>query len=196
VSRIGKKGRDRLLIHWGIHHLHLKSLATIKPNGLVARADDLLFFRIHNKSVYFIDILAHDEDVFEQKKLLEIVDRNWPHLHVQINGMQTELERTPEDIKILRRNNLTHMEQVNGRLIMPTTGASAAGTPDEATLSFNRHQRELRWLEHKIRRHFLEYFPMCAWQWMAHIRLSGIWEKGFDIYETSINQPLRIQLQT
>lgn len=195
APKLASRGRDHLLIHWGIRHLHLSLFSTMQSNGFVTRSDELLFFRVHGNAVYLIDILAHAEpDVFEEKRLLEIVDRNWPFLHMQVNGISVGRQSTPKEIKTHRRNNMSYFGQVNGRLIMPTMGPSAAGTPTEASLSFNRHQRELHRLETEIRRDLLSYFPKCAEQWIAHIRLLGVWDKGFDIYEISTNQSMRIQI--
>ena len=118
---------DQHLLYWGNHHLHLSPLATIK-NGFVKRSDDLLFVRVEKGAAYLIDILPHaDPNLFVQKRVLEIVDNNWPNLHREVFGITGE-SLNPDEIKGLRKHNANTIDHVNNRSIMPTMGVTAAGT--------------------------------------------------------------------
>lgn len=192
IFKPGRKGRDHMQLHWNIKHLHLSPLKTLKPGGFVERADNILFFRIKEATAYLIDILPHDElDLFEQKSILEIVERNWPYLHKEIRGVLAGDELSAQDRHQLRRANLTHFESIDGRVIMPTSGVSSAGSSTEASLSFDRHGKELRSIEANIRARFLEYFPKSADRGLAHVRLTAMWERGFDVFEMFTSQAIR-----
>ena len=187
---------DKQLLYWGIHHLHLSPLSTIS-NGFVNRADNLLFARIENKTAYLIDILPHAEpNIFEQKRILEIADQNWPHLHKEVFGITPSSPLNTSEIKSLRNNNGNMLEYVNNRTVMPTMGVTAAGTPSDATLTFDRFQIKLGQLESEVRRDFLKFFPCFIPPWMTHVRLLGVWEKGFDICEVIKNQTCRVQIHS
>lgn len=195
VTRLAKQGRDYLLLHWGILHLHLNLISTIDSKGFVTRSDDLLFIRVQKDTAHLIDIQPHNRpSPFEEKKLLEIADRNWPYLHMHIKGLYGERILNPDQIRAVRRANIIHPETVNGRMVMPTFGVTSAGSPGQATLSLDRNLSELRIIEAKIRGNFLNYFPMSARQWVIQVRLGGMWEKGFDVYETTTRHVHRFTL--
>ena len=46
----------------------------------IYRSKYLLFIKLTNNEVYFIDILKHNSDNFLEINLLEILDRNWHFL--------------------------------------------------------------------------------------------------------------------
>lgn len=195
TSKLGKAGRDHMLLHWGIRHLHLSPISTKRPNGLVARADELLFFRIDGDVVYFIGILPHaDPSAFERKGLLEVVERNWPHLHHRLRTGYAERELNPTERRALRRGNVMHMEEIDGKLIMPTFGVSSAGSPIDATRAFDRQQLQLLDLERMLRSQPADVFPEIAELESANVRLKGMWEYGFDLVETSTGLERRVQI--
>jgi hypothetical protein len=195
AAKVGKAGRDHMLLHWRIRHLHLSPISTKKPNGLVARADELLFFRIEGDEVHFIGILPHaDPSAFERKALLEVVERNWPHLHHRLRTGYAERELTPAERRALRRGNVMHMEEIDGKLIMPTFGVSSAGSPADATRAFDRQQLQLLDLERMLRNQPADVFPEIAELESAHVRLKSMWEYGFDLVETSTGLERRVQI--
>jgi hypothetical protein len=196
TAKLGKAGRDYMLLHWGIRHLHLSPISTKKPSGLVARADDLLFFRIEGSVAYFVGILPHaDPSAFERKSLLETVERNWPHLHHRLRTGYVERELSPSERKALRRGHLIHMEEVDGKLIMPTFGVTSAGSPADATRTFDRQQLQLREIEQLLRDEPASVFPEIVELEVAHVRLKGMWEHGFDLIEMSTGLARRVQIQ-
>lgn len=195
AAKLGKAGRDHMLLHWGIRHLHLSPISTKRPNGLVARAGELLFLRIEGDVVHFIGILPHaDLSAFERKSLLEVVERNWPHLHHRLRTGHAERELNPGERRALRRGNVIHMEEVDGKLIMPTFGVSTAGSPADATRAFDRQQLQLRELEQMLRDRPAEVFPEIVELEAVHVRLQGMWEHGFDLIEMSTGLARRFQI--
>lgn len=197
IPNLGKKGRDYMLQHWHIRHLNLSPISSIDSKGLVKRADDLLFFKVDGDCVYFLDILSHAEPhVFEQKRLLSVVEKNWPQLHghVQRRGRAMEKTLKPEEMRQLRRHNINTFERIGGRIIAPGMGVSAGGTSLDAVRTYDRHQEELRHLEVRIRARFWEYFSQCNSQGLAHIRLTGLWTYGFDTEELFSGAQIRFKI--
>lgn len=195
AAKLGKAGRDHMLLHWGIRHMHLSPISTKRPNGLVARADELLFIRIEGDVVHFIGILPHADPIaFERKGLLVVVERNWPHLHHRLRKGYAERDLEPSERRALRRGNVMHMEEIDGKLIMPTFGVSTAGSPAEATRAFDRQQLQLLDIERMLRERPADVFPEIAELEAAHVRLKGMWEYGFDLVEMSTGLDRRIQV--
>lgn len=156
---------DKLLLTWGIHHLHLNSINTVDKRGFVARKhgeSELLRLRIKDDTAYLIDIVSHDEpDLFYNPRLLEIVDRNWPELHFAPNGITAEVFQS-DKIKALRSNNANFAIHVNGRAILPKSGVTATGIPIEVYGWYWALHAELRNIEADVRRRFYEFFPHSA----------------------------------
>lgn len=73
---------DKLLMLWDIRHIHLNTLEAHTNHEMrLNRSDDLLFVRVTNDAVYFIDIEKHNKPhVFSMFTLLEIVQNNWEFL--------------------------------------------------------------------------------------------------------------------
>jgi len=97
--------KDGLLLSWGIHHLHLNTIDSVGKDGFVARPkgrSELLLVRIEGHTAHLIEIVPHSEQhLFWNPRLLEIVDKNWPELHIAPNLITGE-RFTPEQIKNLR----------------------------------------------------------------------------------------------
>lgn len=183
--------KDDLLIHGGVHHLHLSSISTKGADGFVARGRgqaELLFLRIENDTAYLIDIRPHsDKNIFQDTQILEIVDRNWPSLHFSPKGITGNVF-SAESIKNLRTNNTNAALHVNGRAIYPTMGVFSDGMPMEAVMWHNNLMTQLINLEKDIRRRIFDYFPPPRWQWIADIRLTAIENKTVIIHELITNQ--------
>jgi hypothetical protein len=156
--------QDGLLLSWGIHHLHLSSKKTKGANGFVSRIpgqSELLFLRIEGGTAYLIDIVSHSEEHrFVNPRLLEIVDRNWPELHIAPK-LVTGNHFSPEQIKNLRAKGVNYAISVNGRTIFPKP-VSANGVPLEVQMRYQVLCDELRNVEADVRRRFYEYFPHKA----------------------------------
>ncbi|MCO4879028.1 hypothetical protein [Paraburkholderia caribensis] len=179
--------QDTLLLTWGIHHLHLNTIDTLDKRGFVARkrgASELLLLRIRGQTAYLIDIVSHDEaDLFDNPRLLEVVDRNWPELHHHAKGITGEVF-TPQKVKALRSNHANFAMHVNGRTIMPTGGVTASGVPIEVYGWYWALHAELRNVEADVRRRYYEFFPHSVspkqnWRAINVVRLVGIEDAYF-----------------
>jgi|GEM_PF-2959858 len=90
---LSKNKPDLLLNDWGVYHLHLSD--AYEPSGFCERTGPVLFCYFDHKSVYFLDILEHGrehKDVWVNKRLLEIINENWPqHLdQFKLNGLRAD----------------------------------------------------------------------------------------------------------
>jgi hypothetical protein len=179
--------QDTLLLTWGIHHLHLNTIDTLDERGFVARrrgASELLLLRIKEQTAYLIDIVSHDEPgLFDNPRLLEVVDRNWPELHFAAKSITGEVF-TPQQVKNLRSNHANFAIQVNGRTVLPTVGVTATGVPIEVYGWYWALHAELRNVEANVRRRFYDFFPHSVlpsqnWRAINVVRLVGIEDAYF-----------------
>ena len=78
---------DPLLKHWGINHLHPVADGQRDKQGfIVKRSSWILFFRVDKADAYLIDVLSHPKGVgWSNQALVQIADRNWPHLHTLVS---------------------------------------------------------------------------------------------------------------
>jgi hypothetical protein len=187
---------DSLLLTWGIHHLHLNTANTANKKGFVSRPrgnSELLMLRIHEQTAYLIDIAPHsDKDLFDSPRLLEIVDTNWPELHIEAKSI-TGSVFTPQEIRALRSKNCNFVMAVNGRTIMPRLGVMSSGAPIETIRMYDALQEEVLNVEANVRQRFYEFFPRrsspsTAWRAIHDVRLVGIEDEFFLIEEYSTKQ--------
>lgn len=132
VKHVFKKDcpKDFLLNDWDLYHLHLGEL---KPNAnFCDRTKYVLFCKITNNEVYFIDILDHTEDSsFACRKLLTIIRDNWiEQYNVQklndILGMEKEF--SDREYRKLREAGVTAILNIDGEYcISPNMGVVSSG---------------------------------------------------------------------
>lgn len=150
----GKKKRDPMLNHWDIRHLHLTSQEHRQENGLVARSDFLLYFRISKNDIYWIDVGLHkgpDSEKWLRVELLRIVQRNWPHTQ-SLSRHVTITEPEVSSFAIGRKHNINVYPSYKGSMIMPASmGVMTDGTPMLLTMQYQRFTDDLRAIEHNVR---------------------------------------------
>lgn len=182
--------QDGLLISWGIHHLHLSGIKTKGDSGFVSREwgqAELLFLRIEGDVAYLIDIVSHSEDyLFVNPRLLEIVDKNWPELHIEAKQVTGNIF-SPEQIKNLRTNGVNYILSVNNRNILPKP-VTTNGVPIEIQMQYRVLSDKLSNVEADVRRRFYEYFPYRIFSvprgpLIPEVRLVGIEDKYFVLQE-------------
>jgi hypothetical protein len=186
---------DGLFLSWGILHLHLNPIATQDEDGFVSRKRGgktvLLMLRIQQNQAYLIDIEFHsDPNLFVNTRFLEIVDRNWPELHMAPNGI-TGHQLSPEQIRALRSKNANYSIALENRTIF-TNIMSAAGIPMEIQYQYDALCIELENVERDVRRRFYEYFPFSlsatpTRPWIQRVKLVGI-EDDFFILRNQTTQ--------
>lgn len=184
--------KDGLLLSWGIHHLHLNTIDSAGKDGFVSRPrgrSELLLVRIEGQTAYLIEIVPHSEQyLFWNPRLLEIVDRNWPELHIAPN-LITGGEFSPEQIKHLRTYWGNYAIAVNGRTIVPKPMTSA-GVPMETQMRYRVLCEQLQAVESDVRHRFYEFFPHKAspglsWPAIHEVRLVGIEDDYFVLQDRS-----------
>ncbi|MBF4696047.1 hypothetical protein [Fusibacter ferrireducens] len=115
---------DKLLICWGIHHLHLSNVeATTNKEMKLNRSDVLLFCMVVGDDVYFIDVESHNKDyVFSMFKLLNIIHDNWQFLIDQyevkdiIRGSLNLVVTCDRELHNLRKMNINIMYEIRGKV--------------------------------------------------------------------------------
>ena len=112
---------DGMLWDYGLHHFHLSR----KPGrrGFVKRSDWLLYARVTDQDVYFVDVRAHrDPEHLEWVKqdLLSIIHSNWPDLMepFRMRGVKGDQITDPQK-KELRRKNVNLIHEIGGDPILP-----------------------------------------------------------------------------
>ena len=112
---------DGLLWDYGLHHFHLSR----KPGnpGFVKRSNWLLYARVMNEDVFFVDVRAHQDPenlLWVKQDLLSILHSNWPDLMepFRLNGF-TGAQITDQQKKELRRKNINVAHEIGGQPVMP-----------------------------------------------------------------------------
>lgn len=65
---------DLMLNDWGVYHLHLGD--TVESDGFVTGTGPLLFVRVTDDKIYFIDVMNHGD--WNKEQIVKIVHDNWP----------------------------------------------------------------------------------------------------------------------
>jgi hypothetical protein len=142
ISRAGSL--DLMMVDWGIHHLHLS--ASIEPDGFVTRTGDILFVRLEDDCVYFIDILPHGggQPPWTDVDIFETIHRNWPELTNEWalrriiafpgGGPFSAAERR----RMRQRGIQVPITLSDGTVIVPSMGITLAGTSGEALIQYDR----------------------------------------------------------
>lgn len=141
INKTAVKKSDFLLKNWGIYHLHLeKNIPRIKYTN-----PNLLFFLCTGQVVHMIDIKTHPigREWFD-RKLLEIIDDNWPWLLCYYPGAKSS--GLIKDSQV--HNSLKHsMVSITfrGRVLVPTTlGTASSGDSNLAVQHAFRILNELK----------------------------------------------------
>lgn len=97
---IYNKSEDRLLLDWGLHHIHFYPTEKRKNKN----DNDILFILKQDNNVYFIDIFTHGD--FHNYRALEIVHKNWKNVLslYKLKGITPSI-LTEENFKNLRKKN-------------------------------------------------------------------------------------------
>jgi hypothetical protein len=116
---------DYLLDDWGIHHLHLSNKKDSKGNFFMERSDYLLFVKVYDNDVYFIDVQKHKtKSIFAKQELLQIFERNWPEMMepYQLKDVMSVHKPSDKEIEQLRKGGAYVLYEVNGKVFTPIGG--------------------------------------------------------------------------
>ncbi|WP_221624987.1 hypothetical protein, partial [Burkholderia stagnalis] len=147
---------DGLWADWGIHHLHLTTEPLAANTRFSERSDWLLFVKVYEDVVAFIDVRSHDEkDLWTQEELLTTFIDSWPEQAepYRISGMQvTSRPMAAGDLKKLRNAGITSPVEHNGEhyfgLGGGVTSAVTSTAASLACIQVRRNAQQLaRWLD-------------------------------------------------
>jgi len=96
---------DGLWADWGIHHLHLTSEPLVEGQRFSKRSSWLLFVKVYDDAVAFIDVRDHNEELlWTQDDLLATFISSWPDQAEPFRITMMDLEpreQTPETLRML-----------------------------------------------------------------------------------------------
>ncbi len=143
-----KKRTDGLWADWGIHHLHLP-LNPVDPAKKYSDPSEwILFLKVYNDAVFFIDIKHHDQDVepnlFSQRNLVETFIRNWPkqaesYEMKNVVGLANNQPVTDADVANMRNNGINMLFEMGGKVYAPIgMGMTTAVTATRVSIFRNK----------------------------------------------------------
>lgn len=131
---------DGLWADWGIHHLHL----TIEPleagQRFSKRSGWLLFVKVYEDAVAFIDVRNHNEELlWTQDDLLGTFISSWPQkaepFRITMMDVQPR-EQTPETLRTHRNAGIYAPIEYKGEFYFgPGGGVTMAGTSIKVTMA-------------------------------------------------------------
>lgn len=147
---------DGLLNDWGIYHLHL---GKEKKGDFIERTGPLLFVRVDEKNVYFINIYSHG--CWSNKQIIKIIHNNWPESIEEFRfnyEKDTMIKFTDNDYKNMRKYNINVPVEIgNGVAYMPIGhGYTCSGMSTQIVLMCNRKIRKINAYEAYIKSHIGE----------------------------------------
>lgn len=148
VKNLGRP--DRMLDHWGIHHLHL---GRHRSDDFVERTEQLLYCRFDYENVYFICVAGHGD--WSSQHMIKILHENWPDSIKQYrlrDVLGVEVSVTDEDVAALWRGNISPLIEVSKGVVYYSPGGGVltngdnladARTADKMLESADRLQKDV-----------------------------------------------------
>lgn len=116
---------DYLLEDWGIHHIHLSNEKLNSADFFFDKSSYVLFIKVCDDKVYFIDVQHHNSNyIFNKKELLEILDRNWNKIlePFKVKGIsEVSHKLNDKERALLRKAGIPTMYEVNGKCYIPSS---------------------------------------------------------------------------
>lgn len=144
--------KDKLLISWNIHHLHLG--LNIESDGYTERTGPILFVMFLSGFVIFIDILQHGKgfsDVWVNKKLIEKIHNNFPQV-ISVYKMELITADTLDEKQMmaLRKINGNHAIKMSDGTVYVLMGTMSNGQSFHDQIKLMRIAIELKTIKEKI----------------------------------------------
>lgn len=147
---------DGLWADWGIHHLHLTTEPLTEGQRFSKRSSWLLFVRVYDDAVAFIDVRNHDEEfLWTQDELLTTFISSWPEqakpFHITMMEIEPR-EQTPETLWMLRSAGVVVPIEHDGNFYFgPGGGITTAATSMKVSAACMNVRTDARriaaWLE-------------------------------------------------
>lgn len=138
-----RKRTDGLWADWDIHHLHLPAKPVDPEKKYSDRSEWILFLKVYENAVLFIDIKHHDKDIepdlFSQSDLMETLIRNWPEEAKKyelkgVSGLAINRSVSDADRANMRSNGINFLFEFGGKVYAPRgIGITAAVTAVRVT---------------------------------------------------------------
>jgi hypothetical protein len=180
---------------WGIHHLHISSI--IDADGFVKRGDPIIFAIFRRDAAYLIDMMRHGD--WAKEAIVRVIVETWPHadlMHelkgiVGSSGGPTEAERRDR-----RAHGIPIAVEVDGRVFVPATTLSLAGSSAKASITAGRMMAALH--------DFEQQFEVDRRWFDAQLRAAGlpsvaapefefqIFDEGFGVVERNSRVAVRL----
>lgn len=149
---------DKLLSSWGIYHIHLNEKeANTDVEMKENRSEVLLFIKLEEENVYFIDVQSHNQKyVFSSFKLLEVIANEWEYLldKFKINqegivpgSLQPKIT-CDKEIDMLRKANINTFFEIKGKIYMPGWGITSVGSSLECMMRAQKIIKNIRNIKH------------------------------------------------
>ncbi|WP_276974203.1 hypothetical protein [Flavobacterium filum] len=144
---------DDLVYDWKIYHFHL-TFEREYDSYFTKRTKEVLFAYITKDRALLLDVIKHPpHDIFANKILLEIIDRNWDGILLEANGVQglSHNPSTKERFQLRKYNLNEGIIEVNGKFIFsPGLGQVSSGHSAEEVMKLNQLNRWLKTNEKAI----------------------------------------------
>lgn len=194
------KRTDGLWADWGIHHLHLPLNPVALGKKYSDRSEWVLFIRVYNDVVYFIDIKHHDKDVepnlFSQQDLVKTFIRNWPNEAEAYQmkgalGLVNNKPITDEDVANMRNGGINMPFEMDGKVYAPIgMGMTTAVTATRVSLFSNRissYAREIEKIFTDEEKEYMKELKSCGID-NPEFQIMMFDDGGLGIHEKGLNK--------
>ncbi|MCE0881290.1 hypothetical protein [Pseudomonas putida] len=144
---------DRLLLDWGVYHLHLGLAGHHKNTNFVERTGPVVFGYPTQDTFHAIGVYAHG--AWSDSSVIETLHANWPELtgSAKIRGEFTLAQQyTDDDRKKLRASGINVITALSdGTFLFPLGGGYAGnGVSIEGVTASDRERKKIESLERKL----------------------------------------------
>jgi hypothetical protein len=150
-----RRDLDLMLNDWGVHHLHIST--KLEADGFVERGGPLLFGIFQPNSAFLIDVMQHGD--WTREHVLRVIVDEWPSEGFvrELAGVRgsrilgSSADYTEEERQRLRAVGISTTIEIDGKIFMPGSGFSTAGTSIKAAFAVKQLLQNLRKFEKFVR---------------------------------------------
>lgn len=148
------KGKDGLLLDWGIYHFHLGQAQHAKNKSFVERTGPVVFGFPTDDAFHAVGIYQHG--AWSDSSVIETLHANWPHLtqaaKMQGSGMSLGQHYTDDDRKMLRATGINLITPLSdGSFLLPLGGGySGNGISAQAVTDAELERQRIHRLQNLI----------------------------------------------